>query len=466
MNAVMVQIRPAADALYRSNLEPWSEWLTGRQGREPNPPYDPLAFVLEESHQRGLEFHAWFNPYRATLDTLTFLDAKHITKTKPEWFLKYDGKLLFNPGLPEVRQYITQVIMEVVRRYDIDGVHFDDYFYPYPIANKPIPDDSTFKYYAEGFTNQNDWRRHNINALIKMVSDSIKAAKPYVKFGISPFGVWQNQAEDPLGSATRAGVPTYTALYADTRKWLQEGWIDYLVPQVYWHIGHKTADYRTIVEWWTRNNFNRHLYIGQGAYKINSDPNPAWHTAIEIPQQLRLNRSLLPVQGSVFFSSKSLMSNPNHLQDSLRQYFYQYPALVPTMAWKDNTPPLKPVNVTSKETDWGNLIRWQPADIAPTADLTRYYVIYRFKIKETLNTSNPQFIIGKVFCTQTSFLDKTAQPGERYTYLVTALDRLQNESEPSVATVPVINEPIINKPAAKKPKKSFFRKISNIFSWH
>ena len=451
MNAVIVQVRPTADALYRSALEPWSEWLTGKQGREPNPPYDPLTFLLEESHQRGMEFHAWFNPYRATFDSLAVIDPRHITKTKPEWFLKYEGKLLFNPGLPEVRRYITRVVMDVVKRYDIDGVHFDDYFYPYPVANKPFPDDSTFIQFADGYTSKDDWRRHNIDLLIKTISDSIQATKPYVKFGISPFGVWKNQSDDPLGSATRAGAPSYHTLYADTRKWLQEGWIDYVVPQVYWHIGHPAADYKTIVEWWTRNHFTRHLYIVQGAYKINRDINPAWNTTTEIPRQLKLNRMLPSVKGSVFFSSKSLMSNPNSVQDSLRQHYYQYPALVPVMAWKDNIAPMAPHHLLVKDTYHGNYLSWQLAPDAPDLEQARYYLIYRFRQGETLVTDNPQKLIGKVFGSQTTFLDTTVEPGKRYVYVVTALDRMQNESKPSEA----VNI---------KFKKPLLKKLSNIFS--
>ncbi|GAB3818118.1 family 10 glycosylhydrolase [Pontibacter rugosus] len=349
MNAVIVQIRPAADALYRSQLEPWSEWLTGKQGKELSSPYDPLDFMLTQSHQHGMEFHAWFNPYRATFDAKAITAPDHITRRKPEWFIKYDGKLLFNPGIPEVRTYITSVIMDVVRRYDIDGVHFDDYFYPYPVANTAFADDSTFTRYNNGFRNKNDWRRNNVDLLIKGISDSINAVKPYVKFGISPFGVWKNKAEDPAGSATRAGAPTYSTLYADTRKWMQLGWIDYLVPQVYWHIGHKAADYKTIVEWWSLNSFNRHLYIGHSAYKVGTDANAAWQDSNEIPRQLRLNRSLPAVGGSVYFSSKSVLKNTNHMQDSLRSY-YCYPALVPLMNWKQAKPlPLLPSCGHSKQ---------------------------------------------------------------------------------------------------------------------
>jgi uncharacterized lipoprotein YddW (UPF0748 family) len=432
LNAVVVQVRPAADAFYRSGLEPWSEWLMGVQGQAPSPAYDPLAFMLEESHRRGLEFHAWFNPYRATADTLSSRrDPGHITRTRPEWFLPYEGKLLFDPGLPEVRAYITQVIMDVVRRYDIDGVHFDDYFYPYPVPKIPFPDDSSFLRYAGGFTNKADWRRHNVDALIHMISDSIRATKPYVKFGISPFGVWKNQSEDPLGSATRSGAPTYSALYADTRKWLQEGWIDYVVPQVYWHIGHKLADYKTIVEWWTNNTFDRHLYIGQGPYKINHDSYREWHDGNEIPRQVRLNRSLPAVQGSVYFSSKSLTRNPGHVQDSLRLGFYRHPALVPVMAWKAGQAPARPENLQATKTSSGVALKWQAGSASPKAEAPRYYVVYRFQKYREPDLNNPQNIVAKVFGTTTHYLDAAAPGRKRYVYIVTALDRLQQESPAS-----------------------------------
>ncbi|OKL40392.1 hypothetical protein A3841_18955 [Pontibacter flavimaris] len=446
MNAVIVQVRPAADALYRSNLEPWSEFLTGKQGQAMNPPYDPLQFMLEEAHKRGMEFHAWFNPYRATFDAKAEVAPNHITKRRPEWFIKYEGKLLFNPGIPEVRQYITSVVMDVVNRYDIDGVHFDDYFYPYPVPKKPFPDEQTYAAYQGLFTNKDDWRRYNVDELIKGVSDSINHVKPWVKFGISPFGVWKNLADGPDGSATRAGAPSYTALYADTRKWMQVGWIDYLVPQVYWHIGNPAADYKTVLEWWAQNAFQRHLYVGLGAYKVASDPTyREWHDPNEMPRQLQLARATPNVGGSVFFSSKSVMSNPNNLQDSLRNSYYKYPALLPVMDWKKNAELEPPFSLKVRQTDSGVRLHWQHDQEV------RYYVIYRF-VKESFwetpfwkrafweerkwqpldpDLSSPVSIVAKVFGTNTAFIDETPLESGKYIYVVTALDRQQNESAPS-----------------------------------
>lgn len=433
MNAVVVQVRPTTDAFFPNGQELWSHWLTGKQGQAPNPPYDPLAFQIEEAHKRGMEFHAWFNPYRATFDTIPEnINPKHITRTKPEWFVQYGGKLYFKPGLPEVRQYIVGVITDIVRRYDIDAVHFDDYFYPYPTQD-PFPDDEDFAKYNNNISNKDDWRRYNVDEVIKSLSDSIKAVKPYVKFGISPFAVWRNKTpEEPRGSDTKGGLTNYDHLYADVRGWLEKGWIDYSVPQLYFHIGFDIADYAKLLDWWSKNSFGKHLYIGQGTYRINaSDKYKEWNDPLETGRQLRLNRQTDNVHGSVYFSSKSVMANPNGVQDTLRQSFYQHPALIPEMSWLDSTPPAPPTNLKAMQGFDGVHLRWQAS--TPTADGegARYYVIYRFKKDEEINLNSPTHIIGKVFQNQTSYSDDTILAKGKYVYVVTALDRIQNESAPS-----------------------------------
>jgi uncharacterized lipoprotein YddW (UPF0748 family) len=431
MNAVFVQVRPVADAFYKSTYEPWSEWLTGKQGTEPNPPYDPLAFMVEESHKRGMEFHAWFNPYRATFDTTAArISPTHISRQHPEWLLTYAGRKLFDPGLPQVREYIVQVILDVVRKYDVDGVHLDDYFYPYPVAGDTLKDDSTFMKYPNGFSSKDDWRRNNVNLLIQMIADSIKTVKPYVKFGVSPFGVWRNKAEDPDGSDTRAGQSSFTHLYADSRVWIKRGWVDYILPQVYFSTRFGPVNYKKLTEWWTTQTYNRHLYIGHGPYKINKNVDSTWFDPQEIPRQIRFNRNMAPVKGSVYFSSKSLLANPNHVQDSLRQNLYLYPALVPTMPWLDSIPPPPPTPAKPHKSRQGITLYWQPSPKAIDGDTARYYLIYRYNQKENISIEDPRHILVKLHGPAVSYTDSTVLSRKKYVYIITALDRLHNESIP------------------------------------
>ncbi|WP_400194017.1 glycoside hydrolase family 10 protein [Hymenobacter sp. B81] len=437
LNAVFVQVRPASDAFYRSELEPWSKWLTGQQGKDPG--WDPLPFLIEESHRRGLEFHAWFNPYRASMDSVTRrLAPNHPYRQHPEWFLRYAGKLLYNPGLPEVRQHITRVIQDVVRRYDVDGVHFDDYFYPYPEPGKAIQDEQAYARYNPERLSVADWRRQNVNQLIQQVHDTIVATKRWVKFGISPFGVWMNRSAHPDGSDTRGGQPSYSNLYADSRKWLQEGWIDYILPQLYWSSNFKLVPYATLLEWWTRNRFERHLYVGHGAYRMleSTRSDTTWRNPRELPRQVRLNRSYpTEVSGSVFFSARSLMANPLRTTDSLRRNLYRYPALLPTMPWKDAVPPRAPEKLVLNRAG-GTVVAlaWQPGPAAADGDSAHAYVIYRFGRGEQPTPDNPARILAiqprLTRAGAAAYVDTTARWGQEYAYYVTALDRLHNESRP------------------------------------
>lgn len=275
LNAVILQVRPSADALWPSPYEPWAKCLTGVQGKDPG--WDPLGTAVQEAHARGLELHAWFNPYRvANHADPSRLSARHPARLHPEWVVPYGGKLYYNPGLPEVRAFVQDAMLDAVRRYDIDAVHWDDYFYPYPVAGQGFPDGAAYATYGAGFPDLAAWRRSNTDKLVREMSERIKALKPTVRFGISPFGVWRNASTDPLGSRTEAGVQTYDDLYADTRGWVKKGWIDHVCPQLYWNIGFAPADYAALVPWWGEvvRGTGVDLFIGEALYKAGTRPSP------------------------------------------------------------------------------------------------------------------------------------------------------------------------------------------------
>jgi uncharacterized lipoprotein YddW (UPF0748 family) len=344
MNAIIAQVRPAADAFYPSPYEPWSQWLTGTQGKPPVPYYDPLQFMVDEAHKRGFEFHAWCNPYRANYSIgNTSISPAHITKLYPEWFLSYGGTLYFDPGNKEAQRWVVNVIRDIVHRYDIDAIHMDDYFYPYRIAGKEFPDTVSYRKWGNGMDKE-DWRRSNVDSIILALSKVIKVEKPWVKFGISPFGVWRNQKDDPEGSTTTAGQTNYDDLYADILLWAENGWIDYIAPQLYWEIGFSKADFTVLVDWWSKHTYGRHLYIGQGIYRALEKKSIAWHDKTQLPKQIQLLRSNPNVQGSVYFSSKTFYSNPNGWNDSLQNNYYKTPALIPPMPWLPPKPQKELVN--------------------------------------------------------------------------------------------------------------------------
>ena len=329
MNAVVVQIRPASDAFYPSPLEPWSQWLTGTQGQPPVPYYDPLQFMITETHKRKMEFHAWMNPYRAVFNiNNSSITATHITKIHPEWFLTYGDKKYFDPGSKDVQKFVTGVVKDVVSRYDVDAIHFDDYFYPYRIAGKEFPDDASYRKYGNGM-NKDDWRRSNTDSVIVMLSRVIKQENKNCQFGISPFGVWRNADKDANGSNTKAGQTNYDDLYADILLWLKKGWIDYVAPQLYWEMGHDKADYNTLIEWWSKNTFGKNCYIGLGIYRAGS--NAAWKDKTQLPRQIEKLRNTPNINGMIFFSSKTFEKNPNGWNDSLRLNYFREPAALPKM---------------------------------------------------------------------------------------------------------------------------------------
>ncbi|MNN00047.1 hypothetical protein D3C81_1126300 [compost metagenome] len=323
MNAVFVQVRPSADAIYPSKLVPWTTFLTGTAGKDPG--YDPLQFLIDETHRRGMEFHAWFNPFRASTgaDT-TKLPSNHVANEHPDWIVKFNSKLYINPGIPEARQHIIDAIMEVVNGYDIDGVHLDDYFYPTgETTTSKFSDDSTFtQYNSKKLSNKGDWRRDNINDFVQKLGTAVHQKKPNVSYGISPYGVWRNQASDLTGSNTKASVSAYDSTYADVRKWIQNEWIDYVTPQIYWSMTRTIVRYDILADWWANEvkGTNVKLYIGHAPYKIGT-PEIGWNSAQEIIDQLKYNENIPEISGSIFFSAKDLRRNPLGLIPLLKSYY-------------------------------------------------------------------------------------------------------------------------------------------------
>ena len=321
INAVIFQVRPTADALYQSEYEPSSHWLMGTQGDSLT--YDPLAWTIEQAHERHMEVHVWLNPYRVNLaktDTSTIC-ADHIWRKHPEWFWEYNKQWYFNPGLDVTREWICTIVQDIVYRYDIQAIHMDDYFYPYPAGGKPLPDVKTFEKYPRGFDNIEDWRRDNVNRAIQEISATIHECKDSVQFGISPFGVWRNASVDSTGSKTTAGITNYDDLYADIRLWIREGWIDYVLPQLYWEIGKKAADYETLAHWWANEvrGTNCKLYIGMAPYRLEgAKKDSPWGIGNEISRQMKLNRTIPEISGECFYSTRPLLRNPRHVCDTIK----------------------------------------------------------------------------------------------------------------------------------------------------
>lgn len=428
LNTVIFQIRPSADAFYESHLEPWSVWLTGQQGKPPEPFYDPLEFVISECRKRGLDIHVWLNPYRAIRDTAKYKPFPgHITQTHPEWFLVYGNTMYFDPALPETRDHVSRVVSDIVRRYDIDAIHMDDYFYPYRIANKSFPDDSSFALYKGNYTDKqrDDWRRNNVDLIIRQLRDSIRHNKPWVEFGISPFGVWRNADRDTAGSATKAGQTNYDDLFADILKWQKEGWIDYVVPQIYWHIGFKIADYSVLVRWWNENSFGCPMYIGQAFYRIDRKSDvKSWRSSSEIARQLALNRDLENIHGSMFFSAKYLRSNPGGLNRTLKRKVYKYPSLVPSNGNVKIIIPSNPGNTELSVKNDSVFLSWQQGRNV------KNFVIYKFRIGDEANRENSRAIFCVTNSNELGFRQNRKNRINRYYYVITSLSLTNHESEP------------------------------------
>lgn len=420
-NAIFLQVRPVADALYASRLEPWSASLSGYEGKAPEPFYDPLQFWVEKAHERGLELHAWINPFRASLPKNNKGNPSNAMVKHPDWLVRYGQRYYFDPGLPEVRQYLFKVVSDLVSRYDIDGLHIDDYFYPYPIKDEVFDDSQSFGLYGKEME-RNQWRRQNVDLAIKGLNETIKNIKPWVKFGVSPFGVWRNKANDPRGSDTRAGVQCYDDLHADILLWESQGWIDYVVPQIYWSTQEVPANYVTLLDWWNKVTSNRHLYIGHGLYKINAN-NKTWENPGEMPAQIKLARQRNNVRGSVFFSMNHLSRDDLFgLQDSLTKKLYKTPAITPPMPWLGLEAPLPIKDLQIN----GSVVSWQNQDLGnQETDAKRYLVLLEPASRKARAGGPILFLTGRNYF---ELPERTSEERARYDISVIAINRFSNLS--------------------------------------
>ena len=426
VNAIIFQVRPECDALYESKLEPWSRFLTGVQGRPPMPYWDPLAWMTEQCHRRGMELHAWINPYRAKTKTTTALASNHVASLYPNRVFAYDGQYILNPGLKENKDYICKVVDDIVARYDIDGLHIDDYFYPYPAPGQQIPDAGLFDTDRRGFHNIGDWRRDNVNVFIKALSETIHRRKPWVKFGVSPFGIYRNRKNDPNGSAT-GGLQNYDDLYADVLLWVNNGWVDYCVPQLYWQIGHATADYKELIGWWNRQAAKRPLYIGEDVERTAKYADPENPSSHQLPAKHRLHGQMQNVQGTVLWYAKAVVDNVGNIGQALRNNYWRYPALQPPMPFLDDKAPKKPRKVKPVWTGDGYVLFWQKPKAKHWGDEANRFVVYRFGAGEKVNLDDPSKIA--TVTDKTHYRLPYVDGGTKYTYVVTALDRVGNESK-------------------------------------
>jgi uncharacterized lipoprotein YddW (UPF0748 family) len=448
LNAVVTQIRPTADAFWPSKHEPWSRWITGTQGKDPG--YDPLAFAVDATHAAGLEFHAWLNPYRISMKESTGdvgtdpskLSADHPARKHPDWVVAYpkkDGQLYYNPGIPEVREFVIEAMMEAVDKYDIDAIHFDDYFYPYPVGTEQFDDADTFKKYGGDFTDIADWRRDNTDQLIRGLGKRIKKSKPWVRFGISPFGVWRNKSNDPLGSDTTAGAETYSSLYADTRKWVRKGWIDYIAPQIYWAMTLKAASYKVLTQWWDDvcSGVDCQLFVGEATYKVDVDTaSPEWKgDPKELLNHLTLDRTHPEIDGNIYFSATSVRQDKLDAMTLLRDEHYTRPALVPAPKHLGGKAPKAPKVSSLSHDGKGYTLKWRDASRRDGIDATGWYAIYAVsgKVDDCTLADATHLIAVRPATGDAEEYSWGGDADPKLQVAVTALNRVWQESKPAVA---------------------------------
>ncbi len=434
VNAIIFQVRPECDALYPSSIEPWSRFLTGQQGRAPQPYWDPLQWMIDECHKRGMELHAWINPYRARTKTTNNLASNHIAARRPDLVFEYDGLLILNPGFKENREYICKVVDDIVARYDVDGLHIDDYFYPYPAAGQVINDQAQFERYNKGFRNIADWRRNNVNEFIEELSKTIHKRKPWVKFGVSPFGIYRNARNAPGVGSNTNGTQNYDDLYADVLLWVNNGLIDYCVPQIYWEIGNKAADYETLIRWWDKHASNRPLFIGEDVERTVKYPDPKNPNAHQMGAKFKLHKDLHNVNGTVLWYAKAAVDNVGNYGTSLRNNFWRYRALQPIMPFIDEKAPGNPKKLKVVNTKDGDMLFWTAPKGSGWKDKAVKFVVYKFGEKEKVDLSDPSRIVS-ITANNYYKLPQAEDKKTKTVYVVTALDRMSNESKGAMKKV-------------------------------
>ncbi|KAB3525614.1 family 10 glycosylhydrolase [Alkaliphilus serpentinus] len=461
MNAVFLQVSPEGDALYPSNIANWSRYLTGTFGKDPG--FDPLAFAIDEAHKRNLEFHAWFNPYRVSMYTNPAIKEsldieKSVYKDQPEWIRTAKNRFIVDPGIPEARDWVVDRVMEVVNNYDIDGIHFDDYFY-YEGYEGELKDDETFNKYSNGeFSNKDDWRRNNTYILVKELSEIIRFTKPWVKFGISPSGVWGNKKDGhPDGSNTEASFTHYNSSFADTKKWIEEELIDYISPQIYWTFANTKAPYGEVASWWSEvvKDKNVHLYIGQALYKVNDNTDEYFRGSKaleEFGRQLKFNIVNPEIQGSIMFRFRNFNDiSKEDVVNRIKDDLWSTKALIPVMPWKKGIAPNNPTEGKMEEIPEGLKVLWVNQE-----DDTAYYAIYRFNKGEKLDISSDERgrnLIATVRKNKNGlqqFIDKDVKDATTVAYAITALDRLHNESKEVIISL---------------NQSNYFLDVDNSYSW-
>lgn len=426
INAVFFQIRPEADAWYKSSFEPWSRFITGTQGK--NPGWDPTAFMIEECHKRGMEFHAWINPYRVKTSQNTVLSKNHYYYRHPELFFEYGGQTFFDPSRKESRDFICNVVIDIVTKYNVDAIHMDDYFYPYPKPGETIPDEVAFRANSRGYKDIGDWRRDNVNLLIQKIHEALMETAPWVQFGISPFGIYRNASSDPKGSMTN-GLQNYDQLYADVLLWARNGWIDYLVPQIYWEIGNPAADYAELLYWWGRNIENCNYYVGQDVLRTASPKN----LGTQQRAKFDLMRANPDVDGYCLYPVKQIVANPAKYTTRLKSTFNRYPALPPVIKRFEGGKPAKVRKVKVIETGAGKVLFWSAKSTRNELHNPVKYCVYRFESKRDIDLDRPSALI-KV--TTENFIElPDMEKSATFYYVVTAVDRFNNESAKVVKKV-------------------------------
>lgn len=432
INAIFFQVRAEGDALYQSHLEPWSRYLTGVQGQGPDDGWDPLEWMVDECHQRGMECHAWINPYRAKTKGTVQLDSKHAAVQHPERVFQYGDLLIFNPAIERNRMYTCMVVEDILKHYDVDGIHIDDYFYPYPADGEEIPDEAYFQRSPRGFKNIEDWRRDNVNMLVRNLHDIIHDIKPLAKFGVSPFGIYHNSetGKSNRGGSATSGLQNYDQLYADVILWQREGWVDYTIPQIYWNVGNKAADYAVLCRWWNNYCNDRPLFIGQDVDRTVAGVDPADSTRNQQMLKLDIQRGLSNVQGSCMWYAAAVANDNGGYRTVLEEKYHRYPALQPLMKFIDAKPPKPARHMRFVTKNSRVYLVWDAPKAKKLEDMACQYVVYRFAHGERIDIENPENIVD---ITPRAMNEGGSVELEGdcsgYTYVVTTLDRLGNESK-------------------------------------